>query len=115
VLAPRFKTPVDAKSYISGLDFLCGSRMHACIAAFSTGVAVVPIAYSRKFSGVFGTLDYQHNTDCKTQTADEILGAVIAGFENRKALEVDAKACAAKALARLKAYEDVLKTYMKRA
>ena len=43
-LAPRFGSPSDAKSYIAGLDFFTGSRMHACIAAFSSGVPVVPLA-----------------------------------------------------------------------
>ena len=28
-VAPRFADPSAAKSYISGLDFFCGSRMHA--------------------------------------------------------------------------------------
>ena len=58
VRAPTFAGPCQAKSYISGLDFLIAGRMHACIAAFSSGVPVVPIAYSRKFTGLFGMLDY---------------------------------------------------------
>ena len=57
-LAPRFASPGDAKSYISGLDFLVAGRMHACIAAISTGVPVVPVAYSRKFTGLFEMLGY---------------------------------------------------------
>lgn len=51
--------PSEAKSYISGLDLLIGARMHACIAAFSAGVPVVPVAYSRKFVGLFGLLNYR--------------------------------------------------------
>jgi len=43
-LAPAFKTPSEAKSYISGMSYMVGSRMHACIAALSTGVAVMPLA-----------------------------------------------------------------------
>ena len=39
VTAPRFATPSEAKSYIAGLDFFMGARMHACIAAFSSGGA----------------------------------------------------------------------------
>ena len=35
--------------------------MHACIGAFSAGVPVIPIAYSRKFIGLFGgVLEYPH-------------------------------------------------------
>ncbi len=59
--APRFADPVAAKSFISGLDFLVGGRMHACIAAYSSGVPVLPVAYSRKFLGLFeGVLGYSH-------------------------------------------------------
>lgn len=58
---PDFASPSEAKSYISGLDFLVAGRMHACIAAYSSGVPVVPIAYSRKFAGLFeGMLGYPH-------------------------------------------------------
>ena len=45
-LAPAFKRPADAKSYIAAMDFFVGARMHACIAALSSGVAVVPMAAS---------------------------------------------------------------------
>ena len=58
IRAPNFIGPSEAKSYISGLDFLVAGRMHACIGALSAGTPVVPIAYSRKFSGLFGMLDY---------------------------------------------------------
>ena len=58
VRAPDFAGPCEAKSYISSLDFLVAARMHACIAAFSSGVPMVPVAYSRKFSGLFGLLNY---------------------------------------------------------
>ncbi|MEI7786452.1 MAG: polysaccharide pyruvyl transferase family protein [Betaproteobacteria bacterium] len=38
-LAPEFKSPSEAKSFIAGMDFVTGARMHACIAALSAGVA----------------------------------------------------------------------------
>lgn len=115
IVAPRFANPPEAKSYISGMDYFCGSRMHACIAAFSTGVPVVPIAYSRKFSGLFGSLGYKHNTDCKTQTADEILTAVVSGFENRQELAKEVAATLALAQKKLGAYEDVLRSLMSKS
>jgi polysaccharide pyruvyl transferase WcaK-like protein len=58
VRVPDFATPSAVKSYISSLDFIVAGRMHACIAAFSSGTPVVPIAYSRKFAGLFGLLEY---------------------------------------------------------
>ena len=56
---PDFASPSAAKSHISGLDALVGARMHACIAAFSSGVPVIPVSYSRKFEGLFGSLGYR--------------------------------------------------------
>lgn len=58
ITVPTFAGPSEAKSYLAGLDFVTAARMHACIAAYSSGVPVLPFAYSRKFSGLFGTLDY---------------------------------------------------------
>ena len=41
--------------------------MHSTIAAFSSGVPVVPMAYSRKFNGLFiDTLQYPYVSDMKT-------------------------------------------------
>lgn len=84
VLAPYFLGPIEAKSYISGLDFFVGSRMHATIAAFSSGVPVVPMAYSRKFNGLFcDTLKYQHILDMKKSTDVSALNTICRSFENR--------------------------------
>ena len=87
VLAPFFLNPVDAKSYISGLDFFMGARMHATIAAFSSGVPVVPMAYSRKFNGLFiDTLGYNCMVDMKARTETEILSAIQEAYSQRELL-----------------------------
>lgn len=84
VLAPLFLTPIDAKDYISGLDFFMGSRMHATIAAFSSGVPVVPIAYSRKFNGLFiDTLQYKYMADLKQDSIERVLSIIKSSFEDR--------------------------------
>ncbi len=73
-LAPSFSSPVKAKSYISGLDFFIGSRMHSCIAALSAGVPVIPIAYSRKFTGLFNhTLDYPYVADPTVDNEEDVI------------------------------------------
>jgi polysaccharide pyruvyl transferase WcaK-like protein len=113
IVAPRFATPSEAKSYISGFDFFCGSRMHACIAAFSSGVPVVPMAYSRKFSGLFGSLGYNEVTDCKTQTADEIIAQVMHGYHSRGELKQKVEVGRQAALAKLEVYSDILKSRLK--
>jgi polysaccharide pyruvyl transferase WcaK-like protein len=51
----------EIKSIIGRCDFFIGSRMHACIAAISQSVPAVPLAYSRKFLGVFKSI---HIEEC---------------------------------------------------
>jgi polysaccharide pyruvyl transferase WcaK-like protein len=87
IVAPFFANPIEAKSFISGLDFFTGARMHACIAAFSSGVPVYPLAYSRKFNGLFGeTLQYKSYGDLVTTGAEDLLKGMQSAFENRKQL-----------------------------
>lgn len=108
VLAPSFKRAGEAKGYISGMDFFTGARMHACIGAFSSGVAVVPMAYSRKFNGLFGTLDYKYIADLKALTTDQAFEVIVNGFASRGALKAavfDGNDLAKK---KIGAYEDFL-------
>jgi polysaccharide pyruvyl transferase WcaK-like protein len=84
--APDFRSPSEAKSFIAGMDFMTGARMHACIAAFSSGVPVVPLAYSRKFNGLFSKLEYPWLVDGKTMNTDEAFRIICTGFERRQEL-----------------------------
>ncbi len=84
IVAPAFRDPQEAKTYIATLDFFMGARMHACIAAFSSGVAVVPMAYSRKFEGLFGSLGYKRTADCTSESKEAVMDKIIAAFEERK-------------------------------
>ena len=87
-VAPAFKTPVEAKSYISSLDFFIGSRMHSCIAAFSSGIPVFPLAYSRKFNGLFGeTLRYEFYGDLVNSNSEYILEQLKSAFYKREMLK----------------------------
>lgn len=85
-IAPRFRSPSEAKSFISGMDFFTGARMHACIAAFSSNVPVLPMAYSRKFNGLFNSIGYEHILDCLKTDTDSALRQIAEAFENRKQL-----------------------------
>lgn len=105
ILAPVFASPVDAKSYIAQLDFFMGARMHATIAAFSTGVPVVPMAYSRKFYGVFTTLGYDHVADMKSESEAEILARIRKSFTARDALAGEVTEAMTRVDARLDAYQ----------
>ncbi len=108
VLAPAFASPSEAKSYIAGLDFFAGARMHACIAAFSSGVPVVPMAYSRKFAGLFGSLGYDRTVDCTTETAEAIRAKVAVAFADRDILAAEARAGLALGRERLASYAAAL-------
>lgn len=88
VLSPFFLTPISAKNFIASLDFFMGARMHATIAAFSSGVPVYPMAYSRKFNGLFvDTLNYNYMGDLLNQGKDQIMSDIKAAFENRTKLK----------------------------
>jgi colanic acid/amylovoran biosynthesis protein len=55
--------PVEVKSIISTMDLFIGARMHGTIAAFSSGVACIPMSYSRKFIGLYKSLGYDYVID----------------------------------------------------
>lgn len=94
VLSPFFMSPCDAKSYISGMDFFMGARMHSTIAAFSSGVPVVPMSYSRKFEGLFEkTLDYPYWVDMKEMNNEEAFDFVVDSFEHRCDLKLSVDSC----------------------
>jgi polysaccharide pyruvyl transferase WcaK-like protein len=114
VLAPAFASPSEAKSYIAGLDFFLGARMHACIAAFSSGIPVVPMAYSRKFTGLFGSLGYQRTVDCTLEGNSAILETIKAAFDARLTLADEVKAAMQSGLQRLTSYETALRTVMEK-
>lgn len=82
ILAPSFDTPMDAKSYISGMDVFIGARMHSDIAAFSSNVAVIPFSYSRKFEGLFSTLNYKYCIDGKNETTDSAIKKTLYYLDN---------------------------------
>ncbi|OED49415.1 polysaccharide pyruvyl transferase [Rhodobacteraceae bacterium (ex Bugula neritina AB1)] len=109
VLAPSFASPSEAKTYIADMDFFMGARMHACIAAFSSGVPVIPMAYSRKFAGLFGTIGYARTVDCTSEESAAILDKITAAYEERAALKVEADAAFAQGREKLRRYEDALR------
>lgn len=72
----EFESPVDAKTFISGLGLFIGARMHATIAAMSSGVPVIPIAYSRKFKGLFENCGYDIGVDLTEDDMDASMSKI---------------------------------------
>lgn len=110
VRVPNFTDAIAAKSYISGLDFLVGARMHACIAAFSAGTPVVPVAYSRKFSGLFGLLEYPWLVPVSGLNVDQAVNLVVEAIERREQLCADRDAGMARVASLLDAYREELRS-----
>ncbi|NTW87901.1 MAG: polysaccharide pyruvyl transferase family protein [Desulfobulbaceae bacterium] len=109
-VAPRFSEPIEAKSFISQMDFFVGARMHATIAAFSSGVPVIPLAYSRKFAGLYESLGYMRVIDmCEVNDAVELIEAVRQAFHQRDALRQEVVHANLKAQAALSKYQDYLR------
>lgn len=85
-LAPQFETPIQAKSYISNMDIFIGSRMHSTIASFSSGVVTIPISYSRKFEGLFGSLEYPYVVSAKTESTQSAFEMIMKYIEEKNKL-----------------------------
>lgn len=86
ILAPVFDTPIQAKSYISNMDIFIGSRMHSTIASFSSGVVTIPISYSRKFEGLFGSLNYPYVVNAKEENTESARKMILKYIERKDEL-----------------------------
>lgn len=114
-VAGPFASPMQAKSYISGLHFFVGARMHACIAAFSSGVPVVPMAYSRKFTGLFNSLGYTEVADCTKEDEAAVLGRIQRAYERRLDLQDRVASGSSQAQQRLAGYVNALSGLLREA
>ena len=86
ITVPQFASPSAAKSYIAAMDFFMGSRMHACIAAYSSGTPLVPISYSPKFDGLFGTLNYPWLVPVTGAATEQAIEIIAKAFNEREAM-----------------------------
>jgi len=74
----------EIKHVISLCDFFIGARMHACIAAASQNVPVIPMAYSDKFAGVMQSIGVAANVvDLRKLNEEEIFSIIDRAFTNR--------------------------------
>lgn len=87
--APAFDTPVEVKSYISGMDVFTGARMHATIAAFTTGVPVIPFSYSPKFEGLFTSLGYDHVISATKVTTEDAINDTLKMVRDKDDLKAE--------------------------
>lgn len=75
----------EIKGIIGCCDFFIGSRMHACIAAISQGVATAAVAYSKKFRGVFEGVGLETMVvDARSLEMDEAVHRIIDLYRNHE-------------------------------
>lgn len=101
ILAPHFSNPVDAKAYIANLDVMIGARMHATIAAFTSGIATVPVAYSRKFVGYYSNLGYDDLVDLTALDTSDAVALTVELVQERQRLAQAARRSHAVAVTKL--------------
>jgi colanic acid/amylovoran biosynthesis protein len=76
------------KGIIGRCDFFIGSRMHACIAALSQRIPTAGVAYSKKFRGVFDSIDIGDLViDAREAETQEAIDMIVAMFEDRARIE----------------------------
>jgi polysaccharide pyruvyl transferase WcaK-like protein len=111
ILPEKFNTPMEAKTYISNMDFLIGSRMHSTIAAFSTNVPILPISYSRKFEGLYQTYGYKNIANARVLNVRQIIKMVKECIDRKAELKETIECGNKKALQLLEIYKKNLMIY----
>lgn len=91
-----YQNSIDAKSYISGMDLFIGARMHATIASFSSGVPVIPVSYSRKFEGLYNSLDYPYVISATKLSTEEAVIKTLDWIEKKDYLKEIVDHCSIK-------------------
>lgn len=73
-VAPALGTPGEVKWLIARTDWFCGTRMHATIAALSSGIPSAAVAYSPKALGVFECCGQgEHVVDPRALGTEEVV------------------------------------------
>lgn len=79
--------PNEIRYIIGHCGFFTGSRMHACIAAWSQSIPAVAIAYSNKFRGILETISVPSlEADARKLSGEEIAATIREAFRSRAQL-----------------------------
>ena len=81
-----YNSPMEAKGVIAQMDVFIGARMHATIAAFSSGVATIPFSYSRKFEGLYHDLDYPYLISGKQMSTEDAVETTLKWINDKNSL-----------------------------
>ena len=83
-VSPPSLDEAEVKELISRVDWFCGTRMHATIAALSSGVPAAAISYSDKTLGVFETCGQgRHVLDPRILDSSAVIRGLFRAFRGR--------------------------------
>jgi polysaccharide pyruvyl transferase WcaK-like protein len=102
--------PGLVKGLIARASWFCGARMHATIAALSSGVPAAAVAYSDKFSGVFDDVGRaEHVVDARGADEASLTEGLVRSYERRHDDRAALRSAAAHARVRAEAqFDDIL-------
>jgi colanic acid/amylovoran biosynthesis protein len=87
LVAPIALDQSEVKWLISRMDWFCGTRMHATIAALSSGIPTAAVAYSDKTLGVFATCGQASQVfDPRVLRTSEVIDGLMSSFLDRDGL-----------------------------
>lgn len=90
ILSPPNLNQSQVKWLIAQMDWFCGTRMHATIAALSSGVPTAAISYSDKTLGVFASCNQSsYVMDPRLMNETEIVLRLVKTFSNRLEIKKD--------------------------
>jgi len=90
VIVPAYGNPSEIKWVISQFDWFCGTRMHATIAALSSGVPASAISYSPKTLGVFETCGQgKHVIDPQILDEGDLVDCLWDSWKERKSSRLE--------------------------
>jgi polysaccharide pyruvyl transferase WcaK-like protein len=85
VALPAAYNERETKGIIARLSWFCGTRMHATIAALSSGVPAAAIAYSIKTLGVFESCAQgEHVADPRALDTEAVIDQLFRSWQNRE-------------------------------
>ena len=71
--------------------------------------SVIPVSYSRKFEGLYGTLGYDHCIDCSRETVSSAIKKIMDKLMNLELLRKEQKEALLKAKSMNEAYYEFLR------
>jgi polysaccharide pyruvyl transferase WcaK-like protein len=87
----KSNSPIEIKSYIAAMDILIAARMHATVAGVSAGVATIPVAYSRKFMGLYDNIGYGYVLDARKLDTEKAVRQTMEWISGYKELQMAAE------------------------